>query len=93
MNTVQVRFRFNKLTGEVEEFQVLQESNLPAREHDRQHERLAAEIGRVVERDPRIEELHSGPVPTGQPPRTRPRQETEPAETQTAPKPKQTQAP
>ena len=60
---VKVRFRFNKLTGEVEEFQVDQDSTLSAVEHDREHDRIAAEIGRVIERDPRVDEVTSKVVP------------------------------
>lgn len=53
---IKVRFRFNKLTGEIEEFVVDQDSQLGDAEHNREHDRLAAEIGGLLERLPRIEE-------------------------------------
>ena len=52
-----VRFVFNKRTGEVEEFTVEQETVLPGPEHELSHDRLAREVGSVVERTPRITEL------------------------------------
>ena len=51
-----VRFRFNKRTGEVE-FLVDQDSTLPHAEHDLAHDRIAAEIGRVIENLPRVVEV------------------------------------
>jgi hypothetical protein len=49
-----VRFRFNKVTGEVEEFVVDdQDRNLPEAEHDR----VAAEVGEIVAASPRIFEV------------------------------------
>lgn len=56
---VRVRFRFNKATGEVELFEVLDEGimRLPEAEHNRQHDRIAAEVGNVVERDPLVIEV------------------------------------
>lgn len=51
-----VKFRFNKRTGEVE-LVVDQESTLPDAEHDVAHDRVAAEIGRVIERLPRVIEV------------------------------------
>ncbi len=46
---VHVRFRFNKVTGEVEEFLVDdQDRNLPEAEHDR----IATDVGRAVVRSP-----------------------------------------
>ncbi len=49
-----VRFRLNKLTGEVEEFLVDdQDQNLPEAEHDR----IAAEVARVITRHPLIHEV------------------------------------
>jgi hypothetical protein len=58
---VQVRFRFNKETGEVEDFLIDdQASQLPEAEHNREHDRIATDIGRVVERHPRIQEIHPG---------------------------------
>ncbi len=51
---VHVRFRLNKLTGEVEEFLVDdQDRNLSEAEHDR----IAAEVARVVTRNPMIREV------------------------------------
>ncbi len=53
-----VRFRLNKITGEVEEFLVDdQDRNLPEAEHDR----IAAEVARVISRRPLIHEV-AGPV-------------------------------
>jgi hypothetical protein len=58
---VQVRFRFNKQTGEVEEFLIDdQGSQLAEADHNREHDRIATEIGRVVERHPRIQEVRPG---------------------------------
>jgi FtsH ternary system domain X3 len=56
-----VRFRFNKVTGEVEEFVVDdQDRTLPEAEHDR----IAAAVGAVVAVSPRILEVLSGsPAP------------------------------
>ncbi len=54
---VKVRFRFNKLSGEVERFEVEQDSSLPYVEHEREHDRVAAEIGALLERFPRVTEL------------------------------------
>jgi len=56
---VRVKLRFNKLTGEVEEFRV-DDQDTPAlseAEHNREHDRVAAEIGSVLERHPRITEI------------------------------------
>lgn len=51
-----VRFRFNKVTGEVEEFLVDdQDRRLPEAEHDR----IASEVGRFVAVNPRIREVMS----------------------------------
>ncbi len=57
---VKVRFRFNKQSGEVEHFEVDQDSTLPSVEHEREHDRLAAEIGALLERLPRVTELLPG---------------------------------
>ncbi len=57
---VKVRFRFNKVTGEVEEFLVEQDSTLASTEHDRQHDHLAADIGRILALDPRVAEVQGG---------------------------------
>ncbi len=52
-----VRFRFNKATGEVEEFLVDdQDQTLPEAEHDR----IAAAVGAVVAASPRILEVQPG---------------------------------
>ncbi len=52
-----VRFRFNKVTGEVEEFLVDdQDRHLPEAEHDR----IAAEVGRFVAAYPRVREVSAG---------------------------------
>jgi hypothetical protein len=48
-----VRFRFNKVTGEVEELLVDdQDRRLPEAEHDR----IASEVGELLAVDPRIHE-------------------------------------
>ncbi len=64
---VKVRFRFNKLTGEVEHFEVGQDSGLPYAEHEREHDRVAAEIGALLESYPRVTEIlpdaHGGEAP------------------------------
>jgi hypothetical protein len=70
---VKVRFRFNKMTGEVEEFIVDDvDSRLPEAEHNRQHERIATEIGRVIERNPGLVELHSSGIEKPKPVVVRP---------------------
>ena len=56
-----IRFRLNKLTGEVEEFLVDdQDRTLPEAEH----ERIAAEVGRVIARNPVLHEVPGAPLPT-----------------------------
>jgi hypothetical protein len=63
---VRVKLRFNKLTGEVEEFLVDDQDlpYLPEAEHNREHDRVAAEIGSVLERHPRVTEVLPGaPAP------------------------------
>jgi len=68
-----VRFRFNKITGEVEELLIDdQNRQLPEAEHDRR----AAEVGALVAVAPRIVEATDGAPP---PPRPW-REETPPAE-------------
>ena len=48
-----VRFRFNKVTGEVEEFLVDdQDRRLPEAEHDR----IALDVGQMVAANPRVHE-------------------------------------
>ncbi len=56
---VRVKLRFNKVTGEVEEF-LVDDQDMPMlseADHNRQHERIAAEIGNVIERHPRVTEV------------------------------------
>lgn len=63
---VRVKLRFNKLTGEVEEFLVDDEDiqRGSEAEHNREHDRVAAAIGSVIERHPRVVEvLPGGPAP------------------------------
>lgn len=60
-----IRFRFNTLTGEVEAFEVEQASALPAAEHERRHDQLAAEVGAVLELHPRVTELPATAAPQG----------------------------
>ena len=56
-----VHFRFNKLTGVVEEFLIDDENqHLPEAEHDR----IAVEVGRVVARNPLIREVLPGSTAT-----------------------------
>lgn len=59
---VRVRFRFNKVTGEVEVFDVDQDrvSGITEADHNREHDRVAAEIGRVIERNPLVQEIFPG---------------------------------
>ncbi|MEM7578407.1 MAG: hypothetical protein AAF316_00900 [Cyanobacteria bacterium P01_A01_bin.80] len=61
---VKVRFRFNQVTGEVEIFEITDEGNmtLPEAEHNREHDRIAAELGNVIERNPRVTEVFSDDV-------------------------------
>jgi hypothetical protein len=49
---VRVNFKVNRETGEVEEFLVEDISTEPEDEHDAAHDRIAVEIGKVVERRP-----------------------------------------
>ena len=63
---VRVKLRFNKLTGEVEEFLVDDQDSqrFPEAEHNREHDRVAATIGGVIERHPRVTEVvPGGPAP------------------------------
>ncbi len=60
---VKVRFRFNKLTGEVELFEVDQDSGLPNEEHNRSHDRLASELGALLDAHPRILETTGTAAP------------------------------
>ena len=61
---VKVRFRFNQITGEVELFEVTDEGvmRLSEAEHNREHDRIAAEIGNLIERNPQITEVFSDSV-------------------------------
>ncbi|MCP5419576.1 MAG: hypothetical protein H6970_04280 [Gammaproteobacteria bacterium] len=59
---VRVKLRFNKKTGEMEEFRV-DDQDLPYlsdAEHNREHDRIAAEIGNVLERHPQVTEILPG---------------------------------
>lgn len=63
---VRIKFRFNKLTGEVETFTVEDEQTTPPldhAEHNRRHDQIASEIGRQIERNPHIEEFVDGAAP------------------------------
>jgi hypothetical protein len=59
---VNVRFRFNKVTGQVEVFDIEDRGTqrLPEAEHNRTHDRIAATIGGVIERNPRVVEISPG---------------------------------
>ncbi len=59
-----VRFRFNRVTGEVEEFLVDdQDRNLAEAEHDR----IATTVGRVLGRHPTLSEVTAAPGPVRDP--------------------------
>ena len=62
---VKVRFRFNQVTGEVEVFEVTDEGamRLPEAEHNREHDRIAAELGNIIERNPHIMEVFANDIP------------------------------
>lgn len=51
---VQVRFRFNKLTGEVEEFTVDDQNRQLS---EAEHERIAGDVGRMISRRPLLSEV------------------------------------
>lgn len=55
-----VRFRFNKATGEVEVFEVDYASTDSEQIHNREHDALAAELGGLLEQAPRVVELFPG---------------------------------
>lgn len=57
---IKVRFRFNKMTGDVEQFDVDQDEALPSREHHAEHDRLAADIGALLAQFPQISDIASG---------------------------------
>jgi hypothetical protein len=63
---VKVRFRFNQITGEVEIFEVTDEGimRLPEAEHNREHDRIAGELGNLIERNPQIMEVFSDTIST-----------------------------
>ncbi len=56
---VKVKFRFNQVTGEVEVFEVTDAGimQLPEAEHNREHDRIAGELGNIVERNPLVMEI------------------------------------
>lgn len=56
---IKVKFRFNKLTGEVEIFDIDNEGGITLNEseHNKEHDRIAYEIGSLMERNPLINEL------------------------------------
>lgn len=58
---VRVQFRVNTETGQVEEFLVEDISTEDEPEHDAVHDRIALEVGRIVERRPAPHQV------TGQP--------------------------
>jgi hypothetical protein len=72
---INVRLRFDKRTGEVEVV-VDGASHLPEAEHNRRHEQVAAEVGRILEQHPRLVEV-AGEAPA-------PAAESEPAATEPA---------
>jgi hypothetical protein len=83
---VNVRFRFNVLTGQVEEFVVDDiDSRLPAAEHEREHDRITHEVAGVIEQHARIVEMRPGAEPRAQPAppvrNTEPSPEAEPSPT------------
>jgi len=61
---VKVRFRYNADTGEVETF-VVEDLGGDERavDHDARHDRVTADVARVVERDALIEEMLPGSAP------------------------------
>lgn len=77
---VHVRFRFNKLTGEVEEF-LVDDQNRQLSEAE--HERIADDVGRMLCRRPRVNEV----TPLAQQPQPIPRPVPTPGETSTREQP------
>ncbi|MGO8673137.1 MAG: hypothetical protein ACLQVD_17490 [Capsulimonadaceae bacterium] len=59
---VKVKVRLNRITGEVEVFDVIDEGGerLPEAEHNRLHDRITADVGRVFERNPEVLEVLPG---------------------------------
>ena len=64
---VRVRFRLNSETGEVEEFRVDDLGQELSADHDAEHDRIAHEVGSVLEPRPLIEEVRRGGGPGDQP--------------------------
>lgn len=58
---VKVNFRVNTETGEVEEFLIEDISTEAEPEHDAVHDRIAVEVGKVVERRPAPQQV-AGPA-------------------------------
>ena len=60
---VRVHFRVNAATGEVEEFLIEDISTKAEPEHDAKHDKLAVDIGKVVERRPAPQQVvNTGPA-------------------------------
>lgn len=57
---VRVNFRVNTDTGDVEEFLIEDISTEREPEHDAVHDRIAHEVGKVVERRPAPHEVRGG---------------------------------
>lgn len=63
---IKVRFRFNAATGEVDlDLTDAGGTRLPRDEHNRLHDEVAASLGRMLERAPRVVEV----LPRGEAPR------------------------
>jgi hypothetical protein len=58
---VRVNFRVNTETGEVEEFLIEDISTEAEPEHDAVHDRIAVEVGKVVERRPAPQQVTGPP--------------------------------
>lgn len=68
-----VRFRFNKLTGQVEEMLISDQDQTQVEpDHDRRHDEKSAEVARVVSRHPSIREVPPGAEPMVEPPESGP---------------------
>jgi hypothetical protein len=62
---VRVKFRVNSETGDVEEFLIEDISTADEPEHDAVHDRIAVEVGKVVERRPapaQVTDAGAGPA-------------------------------
>ena len=57
---VRVSFRYNTTTGEVEHFLIEDTGTEIEPEHDAKHDRIAYEVGQVVERRPTPEQVVGG---------------------------------